>query len=541
MKTAALDIGRTIKLVWVIFLYGWRPILSGLILRRGSTQYGKNLRLGLEDMGLTYVKLGQYLAMRFDLLPPEVIKELSLLYERARPVGFREISRQAEAGLGRPLTACFSSFEEQPMASASVAQVHRAHTLAGEKVAVKIQRPGVARTFHADMRNLKRLGWMVDLLGMLGTLSLKDMVDEFANYTARELDFETEGGTAQRLRENAGPNEVVPKIHWELSSKTILTMEFIEGISLAKLSDMVEAGKTDEIERRMPGLIIEASLENLAKASLGQMFTSGFFHADPHPGNIILLADNRIAFVDFGIFGQLSDWQRETFANYIENMALGNTHESFRQLSQMFIPTQRSDPEKFSREVRAILRAWHDAAQDPNASIQEKQLGRYIGEMIGVIRAAKYRMTMDTLLFWRAMMMLDASALRLPEKFDLNQSLKNFFQQRQPSITRRLAAVARSQQPVMEYVELMETLPNHIGNVLAELTHGNYRLRAVAEDAAERQASLKLQTRYIVAALLAVSAMVLGTASAFEPNLRIAVTAPVALFALLNFINRSPK
>jgi ubiquinone biosynthesis protein len=508
-------------------------MLYGVILRRGTVKFGKNLRFGLEEMGLTYVKLGQYLAMRFDLLPPEVIQELSQLFERARPVSFVEISKQASIGLGKAIDDCFLSFAEVPIASASVAQVHVAYTREGEKVAVKIQRPGIRRLFNADMRNLKRLASVVDFLGLLGTLSLKDMVGEFANYTVRELDFKTEGNTAERLRANAGPFEVVPRIHWNLSSGTVLTMEFIEGISLAKLSDLVIAGKTEEIRKAMPNLDIEKSLDNLAKASLGQMFQSGFFHADPHPGNILILDHNRIAFVDFGIFGELSDWQRETFSNYIENMSLGNTQTSFRYLSQMFLPTTRSDPEKFSREVRTILLAWYAAAQDPNSTIQEKQIGKYIGEMIGAIRGARYKMTMDTMLFWRALMMLDASALRLPGIFDLNDALRKFFTLKQPNIANRLVTIMRSPQPVMEYVDLVDTMPDHVSNALSDLTHGNFRMRVLAEDAAARQNALNQQTRYIVAALLAVSMIVFATATALSLNLRILVGTPMAVFILL--------
>src|SRR5262249_5978878 len=252
-----------------------------------------------------------FLAIRYDILPPEVCRELDNLFERVQPLPLGVARRIVEAETGTDLDQSFSYFEEQPLAAASVAQVHRAQTLAGDTVAVKLQRPGLAPIFNADIRNLTRIARLADVLGLFGRLSAVGMVREFARWTLRELDFTLEGRTTERVAANALHFEHVPRIHWDLTTPRMLTVEFVEGRSMADVADLLREGGIARVRARLPHFDLNTALRSMTAASLNQLFTSGFFHGDPHPGNVFVQPDSSITFLDFGIFGSLTTRQRQ--------------------------------------------------------------------------------------------------------------------------------------------------------------------------------------------------------------------------------------
>jgi len=169
--------------------------------RRGRLSRGARIRLAFEQLGVTYIKLGQYLALRFDVVPRDVVDELNKLFDEVPPAPLEEVIEAIAVELGAPVEALFESFDRRTVAAASVAQVYEARTVAGERVAVKVRRPNVIPVFDADMRNLRRIARVADAVGLLGRLSAREALDEFATWTRREFDFVREGRTADRLRE----------------------------------------------------------------------------------------------------------------------------------------------------------------------------------------------------------------------------------------------------------------------------------------------------------------------------------------------------
>jgi ubiquinone biosynthesis protein len=423
-----LDLTRAITLFRILIRLTVALALQGLPgWARKDPPLPVRMRLALEGFGVTYLKLGQFLATRFDLLPLDVCRELGQLFDHVAPMSFEKVRDVIEQEFQQPLEQLFSAFDRQPVASASIAQVHRARTLQGHDVAVKVQRPGISRVFDADVRNLRRLSQMIDRLGLLGNLSAVDAIEVFASYTRREMDFVIEGQTADRLRSRTINGEIVPLIHWQGTKQRVLTMDFINGLSLAQVHRLKWKGNEDEIRAELPNLNIACALHNIAVAVLHQLFTSGFFHADPHPGNVIICKDNIIAFVDFGIFGSLTDSQRKTLSSYIQGLSQGNVTASFRQLMKLLTPSDSTDCVTFEREIKSILRRWYRAVSDPTLPIQERQSGKFSGEMIESIRRHRMRMGMDTLLFWRALTALDSTAAILSDNFDLLSELRRFF------------------------------------------------------------------------------------------------------------------
>jgi ubiquinone biosynthesis protein len=425
LAALAIDLRRSLAAVAaaarVVGLPGWmRP------LTRARPARAQRLRAAFEDLGLAYLKLGQFLAMRHDLLPREMCDELGRLFDHVEPVPFDEVDALVRAELGMPVEEVFSSFGTEPIAAASVAQVHRAVTVDGRRVAVKVQRPGIEREFASDMRNLRRIARLTDRLGLLAHMSATEVAGEFIDWTAGELDFVSEARTADRLRGEALPFEVVPRVHWDLVTRRLLTMEFIEGISLNEATKLLERGGEELLDRELPGVDMRLVAHRVINASMRQLFVSGFFHGDPHPGNLLIRGDNTVAFVDFGIFGELRPYHRRLMIRMIESLSTGDIDRAFRAFSAITDATDGTDPAAFEADAKQVLRRWYESATG-HAAPEDRHLGKYITEILEVTRRHRVRMHWDLALFWRTMHALDTTAQKLPQYFDTLAEMRDFF------------------------------------------------------------------------------------------------------------------
>jgi ubiquinone biosynthesis protein len=460
-RSILLDVGRMLLLSRTAAGVALPLVFSWIAGQKPTAQVvGARLRVALQRMGLTYVKLGQFMAMRFDILPEAVCNELAQLFDDVEPAPKAALQRVLTEEFGVPAERVFASFDWQPMAAASVAQVHRATLADGQAVAVKVQRPGVARIFGADMRNLMRLARLVDSLDLLGPQSVSDAVVEFERFTTRELDFVMEGKTAERLRRNASAYEYAPKIFWKHTTSRVLTMELITG---HRLSDVIAGEAASE----PPTLDLDRAARHLARACLRQLFVTGFFHADPHPGNVFILDNGSICFVDFGIFGQLSPGRRETFAAYIEEVAMGNIGGAYRHFMRLLVPTPDTDHRRLRRDIEAIFARWRAASVDPDTPLSERHLGKYVGEFIGAARNSKVRMSLDTLLFWRTLIVLDATALRFRHSFDLLEVMRQFFMEIRPGLAERLLTTLEDRQAALAAGALCLDAPRRASEILS--------------------------------------------------------------------------
>lgn len=457
-----LDLRRAVYSLWVAVRFGGSPLIQAVLGRQSDlSAIGARLRQIFETLGLTYMKLGQYLASRVDLFPEEISRELNRLFERAQPVEFSRIRSVVESQLGRPLEQAFTEFSREPIAAASVAQVHEACTLDGDHVAVKVQRPGIARLFGADMRNLRRFATVVDGLGLLGTVSMREVLSAFTKWTTRELDFTAEGRTADILRSESPPFGTVPLVFWDLTTPEVLTLEFVEGMSLAGIADLIEAGKQNELKERLPNLDLRTVAENLSYILMNQLFVTGFFHGDPHPGNIFVRDDNMVVLLDCGIFGELREDQREYLAAHIENVGLGDIDAAFYYYAKQLTVTDATDIKEFERDGKAVLRRWQQSATSPLARPEDRHLGKYAGEMLQVVRRHHVRISTETLLFWRALEALDATAIRFSQYFDLLNSLRGFFERIRPSPAERLCQTVVDDRLWRQLAQLALVAPDH--------------------------------------------------------------------------------
>jgi ubiquinone biosynthesis protein len=263
-----------------------------------SSQRGRRVREMLDELGPTFVKFGQLLSTRPDIVPPDIIQELRALQDDVSPVPFRAVRTVIEEELGLELEKLFLEFEETPIAAASIGQVHRAVLPNGDRVAVKVQRPNAPRQIEADLALLYQAARVVrERVRALDFIDAKELVDEFAQQIRGELDYTREGRNAETFRHNFRNDDrvCVPKIYWTYSRHRVLTLEFLDGIQVADLpSDW-------PLERR------RETAYRMTDAWMAMIFRHGFFHGDPHPANVLVLPDGSIGLVDFGAVGRLTD------------------------------------------------------------------------------------------------------------------------------------------------------------------------------------------------------------------------------------------
>lgn len=329
--SSAREFGRLRELISILLKYGFDDLVRWLhlenragLLKRWLRQdlppdirrlpSEARARLALEAMGPTFVKLGQILATRVDLLPAEWITELEKLQDQAAAVPFSQLKPQLERSLGAKVSACFREIDEKPVGTASMAQVYRAVTPIGQEVVLKIRRPGVEEKIQADLRLLRKLAEIAEAQSPeLRRYQPIEIVQEFEASLLRELDFTVEARSADRMRENLRHLDwlVVPRIYWEWTCEDLNVQEFIRGIP---------AKSIDEIDRA--GLNRKLIARRGAQAIWKMMLEDGLFHADPHPGNFLILPGSRIAMLDFGMVGKLTATRRDQLIRMIRGVAL---------------------------------------------------------------------------------------------------------------------------------------------------------------------------------------------------------------------------
>ncbi len=316
----------------------------------------------LEDLGPTFIKFGQILSTRNDLLPRGFPEALSELQDKVEPIPIDEIKSSIEKGLGDTVENLFQEFDEEPLASASIAQVHRALTKDGEHVAVKVQRASIANSIINDLDLLRGLAHLLEaIVAETGLVTPKDVVDEFEQALLGELDFTREARHLKRFYDNTQGKErtyIVPKVYDELSSKTVLTMDLIVGTRLADLGP--DSHDPKEIAR------------NIVIAAFEQLFVDGLFHADPHPGNSLILDDNRFGLLDFGAVGQISPAMRDNLVMLVVAVGTRDADTVARLLYRVGVPDVRISLRELRDDCAKLLTDYfnQDAYKDEVAGAQ---------------------------------------------------------------------------------------------------------------------------------------------------------------------------
>jgi ubiquinone biosynthesis protein len=308
----------------------------------------RRFRDTLAELGPTFIKLGQILSARPDIIPPDFIAELSTLQDRAPPLPLEQVLRLIEEGLHRPWPELFAEIEPEPLASASIAQVHRARLPSGEWVVVKVQRPGIEEQIRSDTMLLSYLARFLEgVIEETGIYTPTGIVAEFQKAMLLELDFENEARNIEEFGKNRAGREnvVIPRAERSLSCRTVLTLEELRGV---KLSAVLEGTAPPEVDRKLLA-------RRILDESFHELFSDGIFHGDPHPGNVIVLPGNRLGLIDFGLVGRLSKGMQESIIVLVLAIGLRDPDTVARLLYKVGVPDERINLNRFRADIHDIL------------------------------------------------------------------------------------------------------------------------------------------------------------------------------------------
>jgi len=370
------------------------------------------VRLALEELGPTFIKLGQILSTRPDLIPSDYIEELQKLQDEVPPFAYEQVEKAIKRELGADVSEIFKLFEQIPFAAASLGQVHQAILKDGEKVVVKVQRPDIEKIIETDLDILFHLARLTEK--HIPDSRLYDpvgIVEEFAKVIRLELDYGTEGRNAERFKKNFEGEEIIytPKIYWEFSSKRILTMELIEGIKINALEELDKAG----YDRKKIA-------ENGAKAFMKQILIDGFFHADPHPGNMLVMKGEIIGFMDFGMMGRLDEETREKGVDLFIALMERNPDKIINEMLDLGIAPPEIDTRSLKIDIKEMIDQYY------NKPLREIKLGELINQLVEISIRYQIKMPAEFALLGKALLTIEGIGLELDPDFNLAEIAKPY-------------------------------------------------------------------------------------------------------------------
>lgn len=365
----------------------------------------RRIRMAFEELGPTFIKLGQLLSIRADVLPHEYVQEFAKLLDDVPSFSSKKAIEIIEKELNAKIDDCFKEFDPAPISAASIAQVHQAITREGEEVVIKIQRPGIESTIEGDILILYNLAYLIEkYMDESQLYNPVGLVDEFARTIRRELDFIREGHSIDRFRKNFhnDPTIYVPRVHWNLTTRRVLTMEMIRGTKLNQLDRLV-LSKQAKKHLALRG----------ARATLKAVFEYGFFHADPHPANIFILDDLTIAPVDFGIVGTLDDETRAVLSTLLRGVIEKDVDNIIRAFYALGTIEFDVDIKGLRRDLYEFVDRYHGL---PLHQIQPTQT---IPELFEIVRGHRVRLPVEFSFIGKVLIFQSAMGQELDPDFDI--------------------------------------------------------------------------------------------------------------------------
>ena len=441
------------------------PLHKGLLgFQRRDEPYtrGEHLRLALEELGAAFIKLGQILSTRPDLIPEDLTTELSKLQDAAPPIRWSEIERLLGEELGRPAGDAFRDIETIPLASASIGQVHRGTLHNGEPVAVKVRRPGVRKQVAIDLEVMRRLGRRAAAHPMLAMYRPMELVEEFARTIRDELDYVRERLNLERFARDLLDEEGVraPHVYESLSTPGVLTMEYIDGI---RIDDLPGLGAVSidraELAQRMAGLLFRSSLER------------GFFHADPHPGNFRVMPDGTLVMLDFGMMGYVSPAERNAILEIVFSVVENDPERITDRLIDLGLRGDEAGILALQREIGRVIYDYTDLP------LGEIPIGELFVRMFELVRTHQLYMASHLSVLTKTILMAEGLGKRLDPEFTAVPVLKKLIGQ---SLTRRLRPEelkTRLQVNAMDTFTIFERGPRSIRKVISQIEKGELQVR----------------------------------------------------------------
>jgi ubiquinone biosynthesis protein len=504
--TAVRDIGRLHDIASILIRYGFGDMVRRMGMANALERAGRALhwneaeelahmdpparvRRAMEALGPTFVKLGQLLATRVDLFEPECIAEFSRLQDSAHTATYEGIHQQLTEDLGAAPEVVFAAFDPEPLAAASMAQVYRARLEDGTEVVVKVRRPGIRLTVEADLRWMARLAELAESESPeLRAFQPREVVRQFTQSLRRELDFASECRNAERIAQNFAtytgfngdsvpkakvvgapaqgvappapqqPIIVIPRVFWQWTSERVCVQEFIAGISGRQLERVDQAGLDRQVLARRG-----------AQAVLKMIVEDGFFHADPHPGNVFYLPGNRIAFIDFGMVGRLSEARRDQLMRLLLGLV---QHEPQRVADVMIEWTGdgATDEDGLTLEIQAFVQQYHGVA------LKQLRLGAMLTDLVTILRQHQLRLPPDLSLLIKAFVSLEGMGHKLDPDFNMAAEAMPLLQKTLRARYAPNAVLQRGWHGVKDMLSLLSGLPQDVSRLLRAAKRGRLEI-----------------------------------------------------------------
>jgi ubiquinone biosynthesis protein len=453
-----------------------------------GSERGRHLREMLDELGPTFVKFGQLLSTRPDVVPPDIVFELRSLQDDVRPFPFAQIRQVIEADLGLTLEQAFVRFDEQPIAAASIGQVHRAMLPNGDEVAVKVQRPNAPRQIESDLALLYQAARMIkERVRALDFIDAQALVDEFARSIRQELDYKLEARHAESFRRNFSDSErvVVPKVYWDYSTVRMLTLEFLDGVQLVDLDH--DATSLEE-RRGLAYLVTQTWME--------MIFEHGFFHGDPHPANVLVLSGNRIGLVDFGLAGKLTEEDMARLTRLFIDAATENVDALPRRLAELGVRYPKEREEEFSIALRDLYYRYY------GASVREIDPIQVIREAFNLIYSMNLQLPTRFVLLDKAIATLGAVGVDLYPDFNVFEVAQPYARALMLERFTPARLASRAQKEGRELLGIAHDLPYQIHDVLQEMRDGQIEVGFVHKGLDEFMHKLDVAINRVVVALV---------------------------------------
>jgi len=422
----------------------------------------QRLRLVMEELGPTFIKLGQLLSTRPDVLGKEYIHEFSKLQDKVPAVKIEEINAQIQRELGYPAQELFAEFSSEPLAAASIAQVHRGKLKSGEEVVLKVRRPGIVKIVETDIDVLMGLAYLIEQ--HVPAVALYDpvgLVKEFRRSIMRELNFTREGRTVDRFAVNFAKSETVytPKIFWEYTGDMVLTMEYVDGIKISAIEELSEHGyDLKEIARRG------------ADAFLKQVLDFGLFHADPHPGNVFILPGQVICMLDFGMVGRLGQDLKDQLINLLQALLNKDVDRIISQLLYSGELTDDSDLKSLKRDLHDFIEDYYDIL------LQDIKVGKLLSEFIEILTHHRIHFPADFMILAKALVIMEGVGRQLNPDFNMINHMRPYVNK---LVLERFSPKNITEQAgriIQDYTALAKNLPHDVKEFINRLNRNKFKI-----------------------------------------------------------------